>query len=280
MKKALIIPAAALALSGCAESVESVYWPWNWSTHGAETRTAQANPAETRSVKEIAARIASSGPQAQAPAPYKRTYLEQGRAALNEGSPALAARAFSLSLAHEGDSALALTGLGVAYDRLGRSAAARVFLERAVDMEPDSAVARNNLGVHHWRHGNIEMALAHLERGAELAGENELLTRNLEMVASIQTEPEFDGGFGEVSTTSAPAPVIETAFANTAEGVKARLTDPGPSVDVDADRLEGFALAHVETAPVPITPAQEYRVTAPVKPRYHLYDPMVTPDAL
>ena len=278
MKKVLILPAAALALSGCAENVESVYWPWNWSTHGAEIRAAEARPADTRSVREIAARVVSSGPQAPAAAPFRRTYLEQGRAALNEGSPALAARAFSLSLAHEGDSALALTGLGVAYDRLGRSAAARVFLERAVDMEPNSAIARNNLGVYHWRNGNVEMALAHLERGAELAGENDLLTRNLEMVASIKTEPEFDGGFGEVST----APVIETAFANSAEGVRTRLTDPAPRVDIDADvnRLEGFALARVETAPVPITPAQDYRVTAPEKPRYHLYDPMVTPDSL
>jgi len=257
--------ATAVGLSGCAEPVKNAYWPWNWSNDAAETNTADAAIADSP--------IASSGPKAPTSAPYAVSYLEQGRAALAEGSPARAERAFRMSLAHEGQSALALTGLGVAYDRIGRTDAARVFLERAVELEPDSAIARNNLGVHHWRNGDIELAMAHLERGAELAGDNEVLARNLELVATMRTEPVFDGGFKSIENTAAAG-----AFERSAEGVSARLS--GAETGANANRLEGFALVRSGSDRFQLRTAEVRSVTAPAKPRYHLYDPRVVPTGL
>lgn len=265
MKQNVILFVAALGLAGCAEPVENAYWPWNWSEDPAKAQVADAAIAP--------APVVSSAPRSAASAPYAHSYLDQGRAALAEGAPARAERAFRMSLAHEGESALALTGLGVAYDRIGRPDAARVFLERAVDMEPDSAIARNNLGVHHWRNGDIDLALAHLERGAELAGDNDILARNLELVASTRTEPLFDGGFTSVETTAAAGP-----FEGSADGVKARVAtdEAGPK----ADRLDGFALVRSGSNRFQLRTAEVRSVTSPQKPRYHLYDPRVAPEGL
>ena len=262
----ILVVAAAFGLSGCADSVENAYWPWNWADDAASTETADAAIA--------GAQVASSAPAAAATGPYTISYLEQGRAALAEDSPARAERAFRLSLAHEGESALALTGLGVAYDRIGRPDAARVFLERAVDVEPDSAIARNNLGVHHWRNGDIELAVAHLERGAELSGDNEILARNLELVATMRTEPVFDGGFGTEDDVRAK----DRAFSGAAEGVEARVAQARPVEN--ADRLDGFALVRSGSERFELRSAVVRSVTAPQKPRYHLYDPRVAPDGL
>lgn len=263
MKKSVILAVAALGLSGCADAVETAYWPWNWSPEAAQARSADSKGM---------APIVSSAPNS-ATAPYAKTYLEQGRVALAQDAPGRAERAFRMSLAHEGESALALTGLGVAYDRIGRTEAARVFLERAVDMEPDSAIARNNLGVHLWRHGEVELAVAHLERGAELAGDNEILARNLELVATIRSEPDFDGGFGAEDIHAKDA-----AFTGSADGVKARVAEA--STGANADRLEGFALVRSGADRFQLRSVDPNRVTAPPKPRYHLYDPRVTPDGL
>ncbi len=168
---------------------------------------------------------------------------------------------------------MALTGLGVAYDQIGRPAAARVYLERAVAAEPDSAIARNNLGVHHWRNGEVELAIKHLERGAELAGDNEILTRNLELVATMRAEPFFDGGFSLKDETTSQA-----AFENSANGVRARLVERQSSDG--AAQSDGYSIVRSGPRRFTLQTAGVGNVTAPKKARYHLYDTRIVPDGL
>lgn len=214
--------------------------------------------------------IASSGAEGASAPPYFHTYLQQGRAALAEGSPVRAESAFRKSLALEGESALALTGLGVAYDQIGRTDAARANLERAVEFEPDSAIARNNLGVHLWRNGEIDLAIAHLERGAELADNNEVLTRNLELVASMRAGSTFDRG-PELSEDDA-------SHEDFGGGDKIRLVER--QTRSDAGRHERSAIIRSGTSRFQLQAMPDHNLTNTTKTRYHLYDAHVVPEGL
>ncbi len=267
MKRCSVIVFAALGLSGCADTTHGPFRPLNGPTGPASIELAHSQVPINF--------VMSSGPEAKTEAPYSISYLEQGRAALAEGSASRAERAFRLSIAHEGESALALTGLGVAYDQIGRSGAARVFLERAVELEPTSAIARNNLGVHLWRNGETELAILHLERGAELAGDNEILARNLELVASSRSEPALDGGLD--SETDAR---LEDGQASVASAQTGRAGISGPSAASSNDRLEGFAVVRSGARRFQLRSADTGSVTAPQKPRYHLYEKRIAPNGL
>ena len=126
--------------------------------------------------REIAVRFPPPVPQ---PEPGS-THLEQGRALLAMGDYAGASRAFNRSLAADGTSATALSGLGVAAEKRGLLAEAQRFFEAAVAEAPNSMVAHNNLGTVYYRQGNYEAARQAFETAFALSsGTSEIAQHNM-----------------------------------------------------------------------------------------------------
>lgn len=75
------------------------------------------------------------------------TYLTLGAQLLAAREPELAQKAFSASLSHEGISAEALTGMGIAVQQQGMLTHSRRYLEMARERAPESVTANYNLGV-------------------------------------------------------------------------------------------------------------------------------------
>jgi tetratricopeptide (TPR) repeat protein len=97
----------------------------------------------------LAARASAEGAEAA---------LAEGRAYLATNNAVQAISAFRLALAADASSVAALNGLGIAYDRLGRSDLARRHFEMALAIEPDAGDIAYNLG---W-----SLHLASDDRGA------------------------------------------------------------------------------------------------------------------
>lgn len=85
----------------------------------------------------LAARASAEGAEAA---------LAEGRAYLATNNAVQAISAFRLALAADASSVAALNGLGIAYDRLGRSDLARRHFEMALAIEPDAGDIAYNLG--------------------------------------------------------------------------------------------------------------------------------------
>ncbi|MEM1313292.1 MAG: tetratricopeptide repeat protein [Pseudomonadota bacterium] len=132
---------ACLAASGCAEldglAAELAADPAAASDPAAEPASAPASASASASATELGL----------APGPYRGgPEADRGSALLAAGYADAAERAFSRSLVVEGPSAQAMVGLGAANRALGRAAAARDLLERAVSLWPGDVSARNALG--------------------------------------------------------------------------------------------------------------------------------------
>jgi hypothetical protein len=89
---------------------------------------------------------------------------EEGKRQLQFGNPGLAIDAFQAALREAPDSILALNGIAVAYDRLGRADVAQRFLDQALTVDANSAVTLNNLAYLNLVRGNTAVALAYAER--------------------------------------------------------------------------------------------------------------------
>jgi Flp pilus assembly protein TadD len=73
--------------------------------------------------------------------------LSRGKFMLAAGEPELAMKEFLISMSVEGVSAEAMTGAGIAAQQQGLLASARIYFERARELDPNSVAAHNNLGV-------------------------------------------------------------------------------------------------------------------------------------
>jgi hypothetical protein len=92
--------------------------------------------------------------------------LDDGRALLAAANPVQAIAAFRTALALDGSSLAALNGLGVAYDRLGRTDLACQHFQMALAIAPDAADIAYNLGWSLARAGQDRAAIAPLQRAA------------------------------------------------------------------------------------------------------------------
>lgn len=81
------------------------------------------------------------------------TYLDMGRQFLKINDPVQAKVAFIRSIREEGATAAALSGAGLAAERMGLLTEARRFFERARLKAPSSVLAHNNLGAVLYRMG-------------------------------------------------------------------------------------------------------------------------------
>lgn len=89
----------------------------------------------------------AAAPTAELASTPRESSLELGRRMLAAGEPALALKAFNVSLGTEGVSAEAFAGAGIAAQRQGLLNLARRHLQQAVRLDPGSASTHNNLGV-------------------------------------------------------------------------------------------------------------------------------------
>ncbi len=92
--------------------------------------------------------------------------LDEGRTYLATGNAAQAISSFRLALAADQGSIPALNGLGIAYDRLGRSDLARQHFEMALSLEPDAADVAYNLGYSLHLAGDSRAAVPWLQRAS------------------------------------------------------------------------------------------------------------------
>lgn len=92
--------------------------------------------------------------------------LAEGRSLLAAGNAAQAISAFRAALAHDGQSVVALNGIAIAYDRLGRIDLARQHFEMALAIEPDAADIAYNLGWTLHRAGQHRNAIPWLQRAS------------------------------------------------------------------------------------------------------------------
>lgn len=124
------------------------------------------------------------------------SWLGLGRRLLAAGEYDLAQQAFERSLLHDGVSAQAMTGAGIAASQLGLYTMAARYFERARDLAPDSIVANNNLGVVLLRLEEYYPARQAFRTAFALSdGRNELAMRNLRLaeltVAEIESERDY-----------------------------------------------------------------------------------------
>lgn len=92
--------------------------------------------------------------------------LAEGRAYLAANNAVQAISAFRLALAADSGSVAALNGLGIAYDRLGRSDLARRHFEMALAIEPEAADIAYNLGWSLHLAGEHRAAVPWLQRAS------------------------------------------------------------------------------------------------------------------
>lgn len=139
---------------------------------------------------EFDVRLPAPTPQAPAGA----SQFDYGSALLARGDWTGADRAFRRSLAVEGISAAALSGVGVASEKRGLLTEAERFFRMAVEAAPESVIAHNNLGAVHYRLGNLEAARQSFRTAfalssgtSEVAGHNLGLTERA-LAARAETE--------------------------------------------------------------------------------------------
>jgi tetratricopeptide (TPR) repeat protein len=92
--------------------------------------------------------------------------LAEGRAFLATNNAVQAISAFRQALSADQSSVAALNGLGVAYDRLGRSDLARRHFEQALSLDPEAADIAYNLGWSLHLAGEHRAAVPWLQRAA------------------------------------------------------------------------------------------------------------------
>jgi hypothetical protein len=92
--------------------------------------------------------------------------LAEGRAYLAANNAVQAISAFRLALTADSGSVAALNGLGIAYDRLGRSDLARRHFEMALAIEPEAADIAYNLGWSLHLAGEHRAAVPWLQRAS------------------------------------------------------------------------------------------------------------------
>jgi len=134
--------------------------------------------------------------------------LEEGRTHLATGNAAQAISSFRLALSADQGSLAALNGLGIAYDRLGRSDLARRHFEMALSLDPDAADIAYNLGYSLHLAGDSRAAVPWLQRasggndGRAAAAGRRLLT-----IIAAQLEAAAAAPPPAPADTAAPAPV-------------------------------------------------------------------------
>ena len=122
------------------------------------------------------------------------SYLDLGRALLQQSRIDLAYDAFIRSIRIEGTTAAAFTGAGIAAERQGLLSEARSFFEKARAQAPNSVLAHNNLGAVHFRLGEYHAARRAFQAAFALSsGKNEIAARNLN-VAELAIEREGENG--------------------------------------------------------------------------------------
>jgi hypothetical protein len=96
---------------------------------------------------------------------------EDGKLHLSEGRSGLAIERFRQALAEDRNSIDALNGLAVAYARLGRTAVAESYLQRALDLRYDDVATLNNYGYLLAENGRWLEARPLLQLASQFAGE-------------------------------------------------------------------------------------------------------------
>ncbi len=137
---------------------------------------------------ELVGPTSSSFRPADPPAPVlnwqgsnsSQSALDRGIELLRLGEPALAHKAFIRAIRTEQDTAAALTGAGVAAERLGQLSKAEAYFQTVAKLSPSSVLAQNNLGVIQFRRGNYVAARHAFQRAFALSsGQNDLARRNI-----------------------------------------------------------------------------------------------------
>lgn len=108
-----------------------------------------------------------------------RDYLDEGRAALENGQLNEAIAALSRAASLEPRLAQAHSLLAVAYDRKGLRDRARDSYNRAIDINNNDAQSLNNFGYSLYLSGNYRAAVERLKRAARLAPDDERILNNL-----------------------------------------------------------------------------------------------------
>jgi hypothetical protein len=133
---------------------------------------------------------------------------DEGKRQLQFGNAGLAIDAFHAALREDPDSILALNGIAVAYDRLGRADVAQRFLDQALTVDPNSAVTLNNLAYLNLVQGHSAVALAYAER-AKIAASlprgmmlpdtiNKTVSRNVEIAIQLAASENKDPAVADV----------------------------------------------------------------------------------
>lgn len=132
--------------------------------------------------------------------------LAEGRTHLLAGNAAQAISSFRLALSADQSSVAAYSGLGIAYDRLGRSDLARRHFETALSLDPDAADVAYNLGYSLHLAGEHRAAVPWLQR-ASGGSDDRAAAASRRLLAVIAARLEADAIAPVVVAPSGPARV-------------------------------------------------------------------------
>ena len=93
---------------------------------------------------------------------------DRGKHYIAVGDYGLAIDAFNSALEKDTDPIPAINGLAIAYDRIGRQDVARLFLDRAIGVDPNSPETLNNLGYFYLSHGDRVAAMSYMSRARDV----------------------------------------------------------------------------------------------------------------
>ncbi|MEM6438537.1 MAG: tetratricopeptide repeat protein [Pseudomonadota bacterium] len=212
----VVAAGAALLASGCADAVQLPTLPFlSDDAPGpvAATSDAAADLALQAPRRKTPAQLAQAG-EGLAPGPLRGgPEADRGSALLAAGHAAAAERAFSVSLATEGTSAQAIVGLGAANRALGRQAAARDLLKRAVTLWPGDVSARNAFGAVLYDDAEYAAARAQFETALSLIAPQDAaarleVERNLAFADAALERERVAKGADEAATPRPTGPEV------------------------------------------------------------------------
>lgn len=149
---------------------------------------------------------------------------ERGKRFLRERRLGLAIQEFRATLARQPNSVMALNGVAIAYDELGRFDLAERYYHRALALQPDSSETLNNLGYSALRRGHAGRARTFLERARGLTPEDAIVLANLELAR----QPEAQAAPAVLADAAPAEPPYDTWVARLDQATQMLVTRPEP----------------------------------------------------
>lgn len=213
---------------------------------------------------------------------YFEQRLADGRNHLRAGRLAGAIDAFRQASYHPATAAEAANGLGIAYDRLGRSDLAKIHFEKALSIAPEEPRYHRNLAKFEGKELRVELAAKPApERLAQAPKPTPAATEKLDLTPTIVEANAMPNGKSQASTASRErklaevsldtASIKKTIALEPVEAAQIEVRSPAPVIEIKVAEARRPA-AEQELPAKPATRIVSFEGTAPKSP-VRVFDP-------